>query len=139
VLAALRAAAMGMRAIPLSPAARNALALSSIQEVMLVSAGPPFDGLYLKPPLSGGLCEGVTTMPSARPEVRPRLYTRIAVRHGRGWREFATLGNHDLDSVGREHLQSALKGRQRQCVSINADKERTVDALCCAGTGRSPG
>ena len=30
-----------------------------------VSAGPPLGGLYLKPPSSGGLCDGVTTIPSA--------------------------------------------------------------------------
>ena len=35
--------------------------------VTSVSAGPPFGGLYLKPPSSGGLCDGVTTIPSARP------------------------------------------------------------------------
>ena len=52
---------------------RNSLALASIQSVTSVSAGPPLGGLYLKPPLSGGLCEGVMTMPSARPVVRPRL------------------------------------------------------------------
>jgi hypothetical protein len=38
-----------------------------------VSAGPPFGGLYLKPPSCGGLCEGVMTIPSASPVVRPRL------------------------------------------------------------------
>jgi hypothetical protein len=41
--------------------------------VMSVSAGPPLVGLYLKPPLSGGLCDGVTTMPSASPTCGPRL------------------------------------------------------------------
>ena len=30
-------------------------------------------GLYLKPPSWGGLCEGVITMPSASPVLRPRL------------------------------------------------------------------
>ena len=34
--------------------------------VTSVSAGPPLVGLYLKPPSSGGLCDGVMTMPSAR-------------------------------------------------------------------------
>ena len=43
-----------------------------------VSAGPPLGGLYLKPPSSGGLCDGVTTMPSARPPDLPRLAPRIA-------------------------------------------------------------
>ena len=46
--------------------------------VTAVSAGPPSGGLYLMPPSSGGLCDGVTTMPSASPPVRPRLWPRIA-------------------------------------------------------------
>ena len=43
-----------------------------------VSAGPPWGGLYLKPPSPGGLCDGVTTMPSAVPRPPPRLWVRIA-------------------------------------------------------------
>ena len=45
-----------------------------------MSAGPPWGGLYLKPPSAGGLWEGVTTMPSASPPpvVRPPLARRIA-------------------------------------------------------------
>jgi hypothetical protein len=54
------------------------LASRWIQPVTSVSAGPPWGGLYLMPPSSGGLCEGVTTMPSARPRGRPRLWRRIA-------------------------------------------------------------
>lgn len=42
------------------------------------SGRPAVRGLYLNPPSAGGLCEGVTTMPSARPPVRSRLYVRIA-------------------------------------------------------------
>ena len=38
-----------------------------------MSAGPPLVGLYLKPPSAGGLCDGVITMPSAEPSLRPRL------------------------------------------------------------------
>ena len=34
---------------------------------------PPFGGLYLKPPSSGGLCEGDITTPSARPLCLPAL------------------------------------------------------------------
>src|SRR5213079_1362680 len=40
--------------------------------------GPPLGGLYLKPPSRGGLCDGVTTMPSARSPSRLRLNVRIA-------------------------------------------------------------
>ena len=52
----------------------------SIQVVTDEPAGPPCGGLYLKPPSEGGLCEGVMTMPSARPCALPReaLCLRIA-------------------------------------------------------------
>ena len=43
----------------------SSLARFSIHLVAVVSAGPPLGGLYLKPPSSGGLWEGVMTMPSA--------------------------------------------------------------------------
>ena len=54
-------------------ARQQALARSSIHLVTCVSAGPPCGGLYLIPPSSGGLCEGVITMPSLWPDARPRL------------------------------------------------------------------
>ena len=72
------AVASGTRFTPPLPSRRSWFARSSIQRVASVSAGPPWGGLYLNPPSSGGLCEGVTTMPSARCRVRSRLYTRIA-------------------------------------------------------------
>jgi hypothetical protein len=53
------------------------LASSWIQVVTSVSAGPPLGGLYLKPPSSGGLCDGVTTIPSAR--WRQLSFGRLAV------------------------------------------------------------
>ena len=72
----------GTRWTPSSPsdpdASRIRLASSWIQRVTSVSAGPPLGGLYLKPPSSGGLCDGVTTIPSASPADRPRFATRIA-------------------------------------------------------------
>ena len=37
------------------------------------TTGPPCGGLYLKPPSSGGLCEGVMTIPSAFCAGRVRL------------------------------------------------------------------
>src|SRR5919108_398912 len=54
-----------MRATASTPSARSRLASSSIHLVASVSAGPPLGGLYLKPPSSGGLWLGVTTIPSA--------------------------------------------------------------------------
>ena len=55
------------------PALSRALARACIELVMSVSAGPPLGGLYLKPPSSGGLCDGVITTPSAKPFSRPLL------------------------------------------------------------------
>src|SRR5207249_3478763 len=83
-------AARGTPATPSLPsAASRRFASSWIQPVTSVSAGPPLGGLYLKPPSSGGLCDGVTTIPSASPRPaaagasdggirRPRFATRIA-------------------------------------------------------------
>ena len=44
-----------------------------------VSAGPPWGGLYFTPPSWGGLCDGVTTIPSRGSAPAPlRLWVRIA-------------------------------------------------------------
>ena len=78
---AARARASGTRRTSLSPPRRISLARSWIQPVMSLPAGPPSGGLYLKPPSRGGLCDGVTTTPSARaasPAARPALCRRIA-------------------------------------------------------------
>ncbi len=56
----------------------SSLARFSIHLVAVVSAGPPLGGLYLKPPSSGGLWEGVMTMPSARWSLRLGLWVRMA-------------------------------------------------------------
>src|SRR5271154_6008741 len=49
-----------------------------MNDVVLLSAGPPCGGSYLNPPSSGGLWDGVTTIPSAIAVCLPRLYLRIA-------------------------------------------------------------
>src|SRR3984957_20472756 len=75
---AARALSREMRCTPASWLARNSFALAWIHAVVSLDAGPPLGGLYLNPPDSGGLCDGVTTMPSARPFLRPWLYVRMA-------------------------------------------------------------
>ncbi len=78
--AAARARANGMRCTSASPALISSLARAAMTDVASVSAGPPCGGLYLKPPSAGGLCDGVTTMPSASPApvCRPPLALMIA-------------------------------------------------------------
>ncbi len=74
--AAARARANGIRFTSASPPWISSLARAAMTDVASESAGPPCGGLYLKPPSYGGLCEGVTTMPSAVPP--PRLARMIA-------------------------------------------------------------
>ena len=78
---AARARVNGIRRTSARPARISSLARSAITDVASVSAGPPWGGLYLNPPSLGGLCDGVTTMPSASPLPRspcPALARRIA-------------------------------------------------------------
>src|SRR5580704_15209507 len=72
------ARAYDSRFTPCSFAPINSFARSSIHFVAVVSAGPPDGGLYLKPPSSGGLCDGVITMPSARAAFGSALCVRMA-------------------------------------------------------------
>ena len=96
---------------------------------MSVPAGPPSGGLYLNPPSGGGLCDGVTTIPSARGPVPVALCARIA-------RDTAGVGVYPprastmtTDLVGREHLQRADLRRLGQRVRVGAQVQRAVDPL----------
>ena len=73
VVAASRAVSKGTRFTSTFSSRNSSLARSCTHFVTLVSAGPPWGGLYLNPPSSGGLCDGVITMPSASRSLRPRL------------------------------------------------------------------
>src|SRR6516165_5069699 len=79
MVSALVARAYGIRRTPARPLASSSLARSWIHPVISCPAGPPSGGLYLNPPSEGGLCDGVTTMPSARAPVPDELCARIAL------------------------------------------------------------
>ena len=103
------------------PSARrpsSSFARSWISRVMSVPAGPPSGGLYLKPPSGGGLCEGVTTIPSARGPVPGRVVGQDRPGDRRRRRvPAAGVGQHP-HAVGGEHLQRAgLAGSESACVS----------------------
>ena len=117
--------------IPSDPgAARIRLASSWIQPVTSLSAGPPLGGLYLNPPSSGGLCDGVTTMPSARWRQlsRGRLATTIAC-------EMAGVGVNPSDASTRTSTPFATRtssavrvaGSDRAC-GIAPDEQRAAVA-----------
>jgi cardiolipin synthase len=73
VVTAKRAARVGRRFTCKVPPRSSSLALACTQCVTVASAGPPLGGLYWKPPSSGGLCDGVMTIPSAKLFLRSRL------------------------------------------------------------------
>ena len=109
-----------------------------IHLVAVVSAGPPLVGLYLKPPSSGGLCDGVITMPSASSLLRPRLYCQNGMRQRRSRRVAQLRVDHDLDAVGQQHFQRALKRRLAQRVRVLGEKQRAAGALRLCGIRKSP-
>ena len=106
------------------------MARAAITLVASVSAGPPCGGLYLKPPSRGGLCDGVTTMPSA-----VLLARRCRIVHDdragdrRRRRVVLVVRGADRDTVCDQHLDGCRPGRRGECVGVFADVERTGDAL----------
>ena len=97
---------------------------------MAPAAGPPLGGLYLKPPSWGGLCEGVMTIPSASPLLRPRLYVRIAWEStgvGVYSSPCAIITSTSLAAITSSALVSA--GTESACVSIPRNKGPSM--LCC--------
>ena len=110
-----------------------------------MSAGPPCGGLYLKPPSRGGLCEGVTTMPSAWAGRAGGVVDHDRPGHGRRRRVvLVALAAHG-DALSDEHLDGGAPGRTGQRVGVLADVQRTGDALSGAvlhdglGRGRDVG
>ncbi len=99
---------------------------------MEVSAGPPSGGLYLMPPSSGGLCDGVITMPSASPWFRPRLCVRMACEMtgvGTGPPPSDTTTSTPLATSTSSAVRSA--GPESACVSAPR-KSGPVDARLLA-------
>src|SRR3954453_1073582 len=121
--------------MPSSPFFSSSLARPAIHPVASVSAGPPLGGLYLKPPSRGGLCDGVTTMPSASPVERPRLARRIAwlTAGGGGWRWGGAAAAGGVDQhghvVGGQDLERRGPGRRRERMGVAAHEQRAVVAL----------
>ena len=120
----------GCAARPSGRLRASALASASIQPVTSVSAGPPLGGLYLKPPSSGGLCDGVTTMPSASPVCASAVVDQDGVRHRRASactrRPAAIITSTPLAASTSSALSNA---GARQRMRVDADEQRPVDAL----------
>ena len=129
--AAARALANGDPADVGEPARISSLARAAITLVASESAGPPCGGLYLNPPSWGGLCEGVTTIPSASPApvVRPWLARMIAWLTAGVGREAVAVVDEHRDVVGDEHLERGGPGGLGEGVGVATDEQRAVVAL----------
>ena len=114
--------------MPLRPASRKPLAARSIPMVMSVSAGPPLGGLYLKPPSSGGLCDGRDHDAVGQAALAALVVAQDGVRDHRRRRIAVVLVDHHLDAVGGEHLERARQRRLGQRMGVDADEQRPVDA-----------
>ena len=97
--------------------------------VVPASAGPPLGGLYLKPPSAGGLCEGVTTMPSARASGCSSVPGQDGVRDGRGGRVALGAVDAHVDPLGRQHLEGGQEGRLGERVRVATQEQRPAGAL----------
>ena len=107
----------------------NSFARFCTQSVTSVSAGPPLGGLYLKPPSSGGLCDGVMTMPSAKCSLRPRLYDEDGAGDDRRWRYTVVFLNDRVNAIRRQHFECSALRRRRNGMRILPHVDRTVDGL----------
>ena len=67
-------------------------------------------------------------MPSASPLVRPRLYVRIAWETAGVGVYSSLVGDHDVTSVGGQHLHRTGTGREKG-VGVHAEEQRSVDPL----------
>src|SRR5882757_5951420 len=104
----------------------------SIHLVAVVSAGPPEGGLYLKPPSSGGLWDGVMTMPSARwslgAELLPRALLRVRIAWeragvGGGGGVAEMLVDDGFDVVGGEDFERGGEGGFGEGVGVFGEEE----------------
>ncbi len=94
-----------------------------------VSAGPPLGGLYLKPPSRGGLCDGVTTIPSARSDVRAAIVGEDGMRDDGRRRVAVAVVDQDVHPVRREHLDGARPGGVGERVGVGPEEERPGDGM----------
>ena len=120
---------IGTRLTPALPSLSRSFARSSIQRVTSVSAGPPSSGLYLKPPSSGGLCDGVMTMPSARWVVATAVVDEDRARDDGRRRDAIVALDDRLDAVGGQHFERRATARvptARACPSQDTAAARAM-------------
>ncbi len=107
--------------------------------VTAVSAGPPFGRVVLEAAVLRRIVRGRDDDPVGQAVRAAAVVGQDRVRDHRGRRVLVSGGDHDLDSVGREHLQRGGAGRNRQGVGVDAQKQRARRSSDLGDRGRSPG
>ena len=95
-------------------------------------AGPPFGGLYLKPPSVGRIVRRRHDDAVGKPRRAAAVVHKDRVRDRRRRRVFVVRRQHHVDAVGRQHLERAGARRLRQRVRVDAEEQRPVDAVALA-------
>ncbi len=131
------AVASDTRVTPARPPRSRSFARSCTQPVMSVPAGPPSGGLYLKPPSPGGLCDGVTQMPSALRATRVGHQDRA--RHRGGRRVAAARVDEHVDAVGRAAPRARSRSPARTARGCRRRGRAGRRCPGSRGTRRSPG
>ena len=139
VVGAFSAAVAAIRRTPAFAAASSSFARSWIQRVTPVSAGPPCGGLYLNPPSSGGLCDGVTMIPSASRSLPAVVPGQDGARNDRRRREAAFPLDDRLDAVGRRGPRAPSTGPARRARACPGPCRGARRCPADAGSRRSPG
>ena len=120
----------GSACTPARPAASSALARSWIHRVTSVSAGPPSGGLYLNPPSAGGLCDGVTTTPSAGGAGPAAVVRRGSRARSPGSACSPPRASHSTCTSFAASTSSAVTVRGLgERVGVGAEEQRPADAL----------
>ena len=132
---AARARENAIRCTPSRLARISSLARAAITAVASVSAGPPWGGLYLKPPSPGGLCDGRdddAVGEAACPSCRAAVGPDDRVRDGRRRRVGVGRVDEHRDVVGDQHLDRGRPRRLREAVGVAAEEQRAVVPLLLA-------
>ena len=138
VVLALIASANGTRLIEAMPERSRLLARSSIQEVTSESAGPPWGGLYLKPPSRGRIVRGSDDDAVAPVGGAAGIIDQDRVRDHRRRRHSVVALQDRLDAARPRALRgpSAAPGSESACVSFPMNSGPSIPFF--AGSRRSP-
>ncbi len=111
---------------------------ATLEEAVRLRLDPIRDGVFRRPAAGRVVLEATVMGRIVRrrdhdtvgqPGRAPVVVGENRMRDDRGRGVFVSLREHDLHSVGRQHLERAGKSRDRERVGVHAEKQRAIDLL----------